>query len=135
MSARPRAPVWIDTRVARVFHSEQLAEHGGAIGVRDAGLLESALARTRHLLEYAESPPSHCRLAAAYAVGILRNRPFVDGNKRTALVVALAFLDLNGIEFDAPQEEVFLTVLDLAAGRLTEAAFAAWLERHTASAK
>ncbi|MGB9147627.1 MAG: type II toxin-antitoxin system death-on-curing family toxin [Acidobacteriaceae bacterium] len=64
-----------------------------------------------------------------------RNRPFVDGNRRTALVVALAFLDLNGIEFDAPQEEVFLTIPDLAAGRLTEAAFAAWLERHTASAK
>ena len=114
-----------------VIHDLQLAEHGGADGVRDQGLLESALARPKHRLAYAASDASLTQMAAAYAFGIASNHPFVDGNKRTALVTALTFLELNGIEISASQEDTYLTFWRLAQGKLSEKALAAWLNKHS----
>jgi death-on-curing protein len=118
---------------AVIAHDLQLAAHGGSGGVRGAGLLESPLARPRNIWAYAESTPSLATLAAAYAFGISSNHPFVDGNKRTALVVSFAFLDVNGLEVTASQEEAFLTILGLAAGEITEAELALWFAQLTAS--
>jgi death on curing protein len=126
-------PVWIDKALALIWHNELLGEHGGAPGIRDQGLLESALARPRNLHVYSERTPSLFRLAAAYASGILRNHPFIDGNKRTALVVAVSFLELNGIAFDAPQQDAYLACYELATGRMSEARFASWLRRNCTS--
>jgi death on curing protein len=111
-------PVWIDLAVVLAIHDEQLAEHGGQAGVRDRGLLESALARPRNQFGSGES--SLARLAAAYAFGISRNHPFLDGNKRTSLVVAELFLELNGFELAASDAACVATFLALAAGELTE---------------
>lgn len=123
--------MWVEKRAAVAFHTEQLAEHGGAPGMRDEALLESALARPRNLFGYAEKRPSLGRLAAAYAWGIAHNHPFVDGNKRTALVVAFAFLERNGVEVTAGQEEACVMFEELAAGRVTEEELARWMERNS----
>jgi death-on-curing protein len=123
----------MDLPDAMIAHDLELAAHGGAIGIRDPGMLESALARPRNIWAYAESPPSLQTLAAAYAFGISSNHPFVDGNKRTALVVSFAFLDVNGLEITASQEEAFLTILSLADGSLSEEQLADWFARHTAA--
>jgi death-on-curing protein len=120
-------PVWIGDAVVRAIHEAQLAEHGGAAGVRDEGLLASALARPRTLAAYGEPPPDLAALAAAYAFGIARNHGFVDGNKRTSLVVTEAFLRLNGQALVASDAEIVTTWLALADGTLDEAALAAWL--------
>jgi death-on-curing protein len=125
-------PVWIEKRVVLAYHDMQLAEHGGSTGVRDEGLLESALARPQNVAAYADDVPTLYRLAAAYAFGIARNHPFVDGNKRTALVVAIAFLERNGVAFAASQQEAYLTFYDLAAGKLTEDELSAWFEKNSA---
>ncbi len=111
---------------------EALAEHGGQDGIRDMGMLDSALARPQNLLAYAEKRPSLTRLAAAYAFALAKNHPFVDGNKRAALIVSFAFLDLNGLEVTAGQEDAYLMMDGLAAGRVDEDEFAAWLEAHCA---
>src|SRR5690242_20360473 len=116
---------WIDSDVVLAIHDEQLAEHGGADGVRDMGLLESALARPQNLIAYGS--PDLADLAAAYASGIARNRPFVDGNKRTAWVVAETFVELNGAEIAADDASAYETMLGLAESRIDEAAFAAWM--------
>jgi len=118
-------PIWIDLEVVLAIHDEQLAEHGGQAGVRDRGLLESALARPRNQFEYGES--SLARLAAAYAFGISRNHPFLDGNKRTSLVVAEVLLELNGLELAASDAACVATFLGLAAGDLTEDDLARWV--------
>jgi len=124
-------PVWIDLNDALAAHDLQLAEHGGSSGVRDQGLLESALARPRNVFAYSpETTLFH--LAASYAVGIVKNHPFVDGNKRTGLVVGAGFLELNGIEIIAPQPETYLTFLALAASELSEADLVTWFEAHSA---
>ena len=125
-------PLWMEAADAVIAHDLELAAHGGSMGVRDAGLLESALARPQNILANAESVPSLAALAAAYAFGISSNHPFVDGNKRTALLVSFAFLDVNGLEVTASQEDAFLTVLGLAAGEITEDQLALWFERNTA---
>ena len=117
--------VWIDIAVLRAAHDEQLAEHGGGAGTRDEGLLESAIARARNLAAYGE--PDLADLAAAYGFGIARNHPFVDGNKRTALVAIELFLLLNGAELQATDAECVLTILDLAAGKLDEEGLATWI--------
>lgn len=122
----------MDTADVVIAHDLELAAHGGSTGIRDQGLLESALARPKNIWAYAESRPSLPRLAAAYAFGISANHPFVDGNKRTALVVSFAFLDVNGLEVTASQEDAFLTILGLAAGEINEDQLAAWFERNTA---
>lgn len=125
-------PLWMDRIDAVIAHDRELAVSGGATGVRDEGLLESALARPRNLWAYADEPPSLARLAAAYAFGISSNHPFVDGNKRAALLVSFVFLDANGLDMTVTQEEAYYTFLSLAAGDLTEDQLAQWFERNTA---
>jgi death-on-curing protein len=114
---------------ALALHSEQLAEHGGSDGIRDETLLDSALAKPLNVFAYGEDPDIF-RLAASYAFGIARNHAFVDGNKRTAMVVSLGFLDLNGWDIVAPKEDLYLTFLHLADGSLSEEDLAAWLTAH-----
>ena len=122
--------VWVATEVAIAAHAEQLAEHGGGEGVRDAGMLDSAMARPRNLAEYGE--PDVAALAASYAFGIARNHPFVDGNKRTAAVVSETFLMLNGYGLDASDAEVVVAFVALAAGELSEDELADWFRQHLA---
>ena len=121
--------IWIDVAVIYAVHNQQLAEHGGSAGVRDAGLLESALARPQNLVAYGE-PDVH-DLAAAYGHGIARNHPFIDGNKRTAFVAVELFLSLNGFTLAATDVDCVITMLALAAGELSEEAFARWLRANT----
>jgi death on curing protein len=116
---------WVESDIVLAIHEEQLAEHGGADGVRDMGLLESALARPQNLLAYGS--PDLADLAAAYAGGIARNHPVVDGNKRTAWVVAETFVELNGAEISADDASAYEAMLGLAEGRIDETAFAAWM--------
>ena len=126
-------PVWINPAVVLAIHDEQLAEHGGQAGVRDRGLLESAMARPRNQFSYGEV--SIGRLAASYAFGISRNHPFLDGNKRTSLVVAELFLELNGHALTASDEDCVTTFLSLAAGELTEEELANWIAAHSAPSR
>jgi len=122
-------PIWVREDVVLAIHRRQLAEHGGSDGVRDGGLLSSALARPKNLVAYGEPAPDAAALAASYAYGIAKNHPFVDGNKRTALVVARTFLLLNGLDLSASQEEKYRTFLSLAEGRLSEEDLAEWLRQ------
>jgi death-on-curing protein len=122
-------PVWIRVDVVLAVHQRQLAEHGGEQGIRDAALLESALARPRNLLAYGEGDVDVPRLAAAYAFGLAKNHPFVDGNKRVAWVVCRTFLKLNGCDVDAPKPETYTAVMQLAEGTLSEEALAEWIRR------
>jgi death-on-curing protein len=115
---------WVALDVAVTAHAEQLAEHGGGEGVRDARLLESAMARPRNLAGYGK--PDAAALAAAYAYGIARNHPFVDGNKRTAAVVSETFLVLNGYRLNTTDPELVVAFLALAAGELSEEEIADW---------
>jgi death-on-curing protein len=121
------APVWLRLDVVLAIHDAQLAEHGGSSGLRDRGLLESALARPQHLAAYGE--PDIAALAAAYAFGIARNHPFVDGNKRTALVAMETFLALNGHDLAVDDAACVVTMLRLAAGELEEQALADWIRQ------
>ena len=122
--------IWVDIEIALAAHDEQLLEHGGAVGLRDRSMLESALARPLNLVAYEE--PDIADLAASYAFGIARNHPFVDGNKRTALVVSETFLLLNGYERTASNAEVVVAFLALAAGELDVPALADWFRTHIA---
>lgn len=122
--------VWVPKEVLTAVHAEQLAEHGGATGVRDEGLFDSALAPPQQLATYGE--PDVADLAAGYAFGIARNHPFIDGNKRTAFVAAQLFLRLNGRRIEVNHVDATVTMLKLAAGDLPEADFAAWLRQHLA---
>jgi death-on-curing protein len=119
-------PLWIETRDVLAIHDRLLALHGGAPGLRDLNLLESALARPRQHFFYADSPDI-IKLAAIQTAGIVRNHPFVDGNKRTGFVTGILFLELNGFDFTASEEEATRAVLDLAAGALDEDEYGAWL--------
>lgn len=127
-----REPVWIEKPVALAIHDRQLAEHGGGTGVRDDGLLESALARPLNQWTYGEE--DRCQLAAAYAFGVVRNHPFVDGNKRTGWVLARLFLALNGVALSFDAGDAIRTMLDFAAGNLGEAELADWFRQHLAPA-
>ncbi len=122
-----KEPVWILDETVLAIHRLQIEEHGGGDGIRDSGLLESSLYRPKHMFDYASDLSTLCQLAAAYAYGIARNHPFVDGNKRTAFVVCMLFLRLNGIEIVATQEEKYKVFLALAAGELSEPELAEWL--------
>lgn len=122
-----RAWVWLSGGVLLAVHDEQLAEHGGAAGVRDMGLFESVMARARNLAAYGD--PDVCDLAAAYGWGLARNHPFTDGNKRTAFVAVELFLSLNGLELAADDADCVMAMLAIAAGEMDEAGFAAWLRR------
>ena len=129
-----KEPVWLELQALLILHCESLDEHGGLDGIRDRGLLESALARPLNLFHY-ERVTDQCRLAAAYAFGIARNHPFNDGNKRAAFISAILFLKLNGYSFGASQIDATETVLKLAAGEITEDAFARWLAVHSKRAR
>jgi death-on-curing protein len=122
--------VWLSMRMILAAHDEQLAEHGGLSGIRDEGLLSSALARPEHLVSYGADVDA-AALAASYAFGIARNHPFADGNKRTAFVALEVFLNLNGYTLEASDEECVLTILNLASGQLDEAALAEWIRAHS----
>jgi death on curing protein len=124
--------VWIEAALASAIHDRQLAEHGGPSGTRDEGALESALARPKNLAGYGE--PDAAQLAAEYASGIARNHPFVDGNKRTAWVIARLFLMANGVELHFDKADAIRSMFSLAAGELTEGELAEWFrERVRAS--
>lgn len=124
-------PVWLSKELVLAIHDEQLREFGGASGIRDEGLLESALERPRNKLAYEQ--PELPELAAAYAFGLAKNHPFVDGNKRTAFVASVVFLEMNGSSFQASEEDVVVTFLALAAGEMTQARLARWFVRNTVS--
>ncbi len=126
--------VWINKRLALAIHDRQLSEHGGGPGVRDEGLLDSALARPQQLFAYGDPPPDIAALAASLAYGLARNHPFVDGNKRTAHVCYRVFLALNDAELKATEEEKYIAMLSLAEGRMEETEFAEWLRKHLALA-
>jgi death-on-curing protein len=125
-----KEPHWIDRRALVLLHGENLAEHGGRAGAVDEGLLESALARPRQIFTY-EASPDLPRLAAAYAAGLIRDHPFVDGNKRAAFLAAGLFLELNGFRFAVSQVDATRAVLALAAGEMKEQEFASWIRGHT----
>ncbi len=124
---------WISKQALLLLHAESLAEHGGGEGVRDEGLLDSALARPLNVVAYADpaAPPDIATLAASYGVGLAKNHPFVDGNKRAAFLAVGLFLHLNGYRLKVSQAEATLTMLAVAAGDLSEEAFAAWLRAHS----
>lgn len=119
------APVWIPSEVVLAIHDEQITEHGGLAGLRDATLLDSALARPQNAFAYGEQ--GLCLLAALYAVGIVRNHPFADGNKRTAFVSCELFLTVNGLLLEAEDDACIEKTIALAAGKIDELAYAAWL--------
>jgi death-on-curing protein len=120
--------VWLSEKIVLALHDEQLAEHGGATGVRDAGLLESALARPVNHAAY--GTPDTGELAAIYAIGIARNHPFIDGNKRTAFAALVLFLSLNGLQLVAPEVETTIMALRMAAGDADDAEYIAWVREH-----
>jgi death-on-curing protein len=127
-------PQWVEGAIVLQLHQEQLAEFGGMSGIRDADLLDSALCRARNVWAYSSPKPDVVRMAASYAFGLAKNHPFMDGNKRTALVVCLTFLRLNGFELTASQQERIQAVLSLASGAVNEAQFEAWLRSNVAPA-
>ena len=121
-----KEPAWITEEDCLSFHDKLLARFGGAGGVRDRGLLASALARPQHL--FAHESPTIFDMAAAYAHGIMKNHPFVDGNKRCGLLAAAIFLEANGLRFEATEEDAVVKTLALASGAMTAGDFAAWLK-------
>jgi len=120
--------VWLRLDLVLAIHDLQLVEHGGSAGLRDAGLLESALARPQNHAAYGD--PDHAELGALYALGIARNHPFVDGNKRTAFAALFTFLDLNDLAFEPPEVDAAVTMLRMAAGEMSDAEFIAWVGQH-----
>jgi death-on-curing protein len=129
-----KQPAWIGEREVLAIHDRSLALHGGASGLRDAGLLQSALARPQQHYAYADSPNIPA-LAALYTAGIVRNHPFVDGNKRAGFVAGILFLELNGFDFRATEEDATHAVLDLAASKIDEIVYAEWLRQNSKSRK
>jgi death-on-curing protein len=121
-----KEPIWIDLADCLAFHEEMLSRFGGLAGIRDERLLDSAMNRPQQLFAYGQ--PSLFDLATAYASGIIRNHPFLDGNKRAGFMAAALFLEINNHSFIAPEEEVVVQTLTLAAGELTEANYALWLK-------
>lgn len=124
-----KEPRWISRDAVLAIHEQSLAQYGGSAGVRDEGLLDSALGRPQNLFAYEQG--SIFSMAAAYAAGIIRNHPFIDGNKRTGFVVCAVFLERNGYELVASEEDATVTTLALAAGEMKEPEYASWLERNT----
>jgi len=121
-----KEPYWLTLEECLSLHDMMLSHYGGIAGVRDENMLESALARAQQLFAYGK--PDMAEMAAAYAVGIVKNHPFLDGNKRTGFILGVGFLERNGFEFHATEAEAALKTLALAAGEMTEAAYAKWLK-------
>ncbi|MGA1540284.1 MAG: type II toxin-antitoxin system death-on-curing family toxin [Chthoniobacterales bacterium] len=124
-----KEPYWLTREECLALHDMMLAQYGGCSGIRDEGLLESALARPQQLHHYGK--PTMPEMAAAYSAGIVKNHPFLDGNKRTGFMMGAGFLERNGYEFFASEVEVVLRTLALAAGEMTEADYAAWLKENS----
>ncbi|PHS32654.1 MAG: type II toxin-antitoxin system death-on-curing family toxin [Methylophaga sp.] len=124
-----KEPIWVLDEVALAIHSMLLAEHGGGNGVRDSSMLDSALARPRQKKNY-EPKSSIFELAAAYSLGIAKNHPFVDGNKRTAFTIGTLFLEMNGYILNAPEVDVVITFESLAAGEVSESELAEWFKEN-----
>ncbi len=124
-----KGPIWLNREDCLAIHEMMLAQHGGLAGVRDEGLLESALSKPRNLFAY--GVPTLTEMAASYAAGIILNHPFLDGDKRTGFMLAATFLELNGMEFTATEESVIEMTLALASGKLKQAAYAAWLSKNS----
>lgn len=118
-------PVWLTPEIVIAIHEMQLAEHGGPAGIRDMGMLESALGRPQNKFAYGETDLAV--LAAAYGFGVARNHPFIDGNKRTSLLVIYTFLGINDVDFIVPEAEFATIILDLAAGEVSEESLARWI--------
>ena len=125
----PTEPTWLDRPIVEALHADQVLEHGGSLGIRDDGLLESALARPQQKWHY-EPETDLATLAAAYAFGIAKNHPFIDGNKRAALVAAYTFLAINDLELEAPEPEAVSVILGIADGSLSEDELASWIRSH-----
>jgi death on curing protein len=128
-----KEPLWLSKAFILAVHDRLLAEHGGSSGIRDDGLLGSALAKPKNLFAYAK--PTLFDLAASYAVGIVKNHLFVDGNKRTGFVAAATFLDLNRVELTASESDATVRTLGLAAGEITEEGYSAWLKTNSKRVK
>lgn len=124
-----KEPLWVDREDCLAIHEMMLSQHGGLAGVRDLGLLESALSRPRQL--YAYGRPTLAEMGASYAAGIVLNHPFLDGNKRTGFLLAATFLELNGTEFTATEQSVVEMTLGLAAGKVTHRGYAEWLGKNS----
>ncbi len=124
-----KEPVWVLREVVFMLHEQSLAQFGGSTGIRDEGLLDSALGKPLNLLAYGK--PSLFDLAASYGYGIVKNHPFIDGNKRTGFIVAVTFLELNGLRFGANEVDATVRTLALAAGEMSEAAYSAWLKANS----
>ncbi len=122
-----KEPRWLQDIVVTAIHRRQLAEHGGLDGIRDPGMLSSALARPKNTFAYSDPKPDLAQLAAAYAFGIIKNHPFVDGNKRTAYVLCRTFLLINGHDIEATEAEKYQTFLALAEGSINEAQLVDWI--------
>jgi len=129
-----KQPLWIEERDVLALHDRLLALHGGAAGLRDRNLLQSGLARPQQYFAYSESP-ERIGMAAAYTAGIVRNHPFVDGNKRMGFVVGVLFLEVNGYRFTASQEDAARAVLDLASGNIDEESYISFLRANSSSLK
>ncbi len=121
--------LWLSERIILELHGIQIARHGGVPGLRDRGLLESALARPRNLAIYEQADT--VQLGASYAIAIARNHPFTDGNKRAAWISLVLFLSLNGMELDASEPDAIVAMIDMAAGRMTDTEFTLWVRDHT----
>lgn len=121
---------WITREAAIAFHERQLSEHGGGTGVRDMGLLESALAKPQNLFAYSDGTIDLAAMAASYAYGIATNHPFIDGNKRTALAVSFVFVEVNGARMTASEPDAYTVFLALAAGEVSEDELAAWFRKN-----
>ena len=134
MASRHKEPVWIETRDVIAIHDRLLALHGGGAGVRDRGLLESALALPRQHRAYADNR-DNAEMAALYTAGVVRNHPFVDGNKRTGFLIGVLFLELNGYRFTASEEDAARAVLELASGNLDETGYGAFLRGNATRSK
>jgi death-on-curing protein len=124
-----KEPAWVNREECLAIHEMMLAHHGGRAGVRDEGLLESALSKPKNFFAYAS--PTLPQLAASYAAGIILNHPFIDGNKRTGFMVAAVFLEVNGCVLTATEESVVENTLALASGKLKETGYAAWLKKNS----
>ena len=124
-----KEPIWLSREDCLAIHEMMLAQHGGLAGVRDEGLLESALSKPQHLCAYRS--PTLAAMAASYAAGIILNHPFFDGNKRTGFMLAATFLEINGLEVTATEESVIEMTLALASGNLKQAGYAEWLSKNS----
>jgi death on curing protein len=124
-----KKPVWVLRETVLTLHEQSLAEFGGAAGIRDEGLLDSALGKPENLFAYGK--PTIFNLAASYDFGLVKNHPFIDGNKRAGFIVAVLFLELNGYRFQATEAEAAVRTIALAAGELSEKEFAAWLKENS----